>query len=286
MRESAGRCVAAERAGANDASSPVDFDRPLSYSSQKSLSSEHARRRRVCGLAFDRRSIARYGLPVVSLGLAALLHLHLISIEGRPVPGMIVFLAIIIVLIFATVFVVLHHAEMIAERARRALRHAAADLRGHGDRGVDHRVNDAARAEQPDAGARIRVFHRHDRLRGRRRRLPHRWRVAASLPGHQTARNKRLSGRPDGVDRADADPAQLHADRRCRHILVGATGLRQHAVGAALRGLRVQSDGASPRGFRRRDRNRSRGCGGFRRPAAGCSPMSRCCSWAWPASCC
>ena len=67
-------------------------------------------------MTFDRRSIARYGLPIVSLGLAALIHFGLVSIEERRLPAMMVFLGIIIVLIFATVFVVLHHTETIANR--------------------------------------------------------------------------------------------------------------------------------------------------------------------------
>src|SRR4051812_44818008 len=62
-------------------------------------------------LAFDRRSIARYGLPIVSLGLAASMHFGLVALEPWPLPVTIALLAIVIVLIFATVFVVLHHAE-------------------------------------------------------------------------------------------------------------------------------------------------------------------------------
>jgi Ca2+:H+ antiporter len=67
-------------------------------------------------LAFHRRSVAQYLFPIGSLGLAAALHLGVVSVGHWPLPIKILSLAIVGVLIFATVFVVLHHAEAVALR--------------------------------------------------------------------------------------------------------------------------------------------------------------------------
>ena len=68
------------------------------------------------GLVSYRQSLARYGLPIISLGLAASMHFGLMPIDHWSLPALTVLLGLVAVLIFATVFVVLHHAETIAAR--------------------------------------------------------------------------------------------------------------------------------------------------------------------------
>ena len=65
-------------------------------------------------LAFHRQSVARYLLPIAALGLAAAAHFGVVSVVHWPLAAKVVALILVSGLIFATVFVVLHHAEAIA----------------------------------------------------------------------------------------------------------------------------------------------------------------------------
>ena len=65
-------------------------------------------------MAFDRRTGALYGLPIATLVLAVVLQFGVVSAEHAVVPARIVLSLLAIALVFATVFVALHHAEAIA----------------------------------------------------------------------------------------------------------------------------------------------------------------------------
>ena len=62
----------------------------------------------------SRRMFALYGLPIATLILAAILQLGVVSAEHAAVPARIVLSLLAIGLVFATIFVALHHAEAIA----------------------------------------------------------------------------------------------------------------------------------------------------------------------------
>jgi Ca2+:H+ antiporter len=68
------------------------------------------------GLAFHRKSVAQYLFPIGSLGLAAAFHLGVMSAGHWPLPIKILSLALLVSLIFVSVFVALHHAEAVALR--------------------------------------------------------------------------------------------------------------------------------------------------------------------------
>lgn len=67
-------------------------------------------------MAARRKSLAQYGLPVATLALAIALHLDGAAIEHMAFVPALLLATISIGLIFATVFVVLHHAEAVAHR--------------------------------------------------------------------------------------------------------------------------------------------------------------------------
>ena len=67
-------------------------------------------------LAIHRQSVARHLLPIAALGLAAAAHFGLVSVAHWPLAAKVLALIFVTGLIFATVFVVLHHAEAIALR--------------------------------------------------------------------------------------------------------------------------------------------------------------------------
>ena len=170
-------------------------------------------------MAFDRRTAAQYLLPIGSMALAMALRLGAKPAEHAALPVHILLGTLVIVLVFATVFAVAASRGEGGASARRTLWHAGSDSRGHSNRGVGHRLDDAARREQSGPGARIRVLDGDDRVRRYRGNLPDRRRLAASLPGYQTARHQRVPGRADRADRADPDPSQFYDCHRPRHIL-------------------------------------------------------------------
>ncbi|WP_245458079.1 MULTISPECIES: calcium:proton antiporter [unclassified Mesorhizobium] len=67
-------------------------------------------------MAVHRRPIGQYLFPIGSLGLAALIHFGGASIEHSLLSIKILALIVVAIFIFATVFVVLHHAEAVARR--------------------------------------------------------------------------------------------------------------------------------------------------------------------------
>ncbi|WP_292393943.1 ionic transporter, partial [Mesorhizobium sp.] len=67
-------------------------------------------------MAVHRRPIGQYLFPIGSLGLAALSHFGGASIEHSLLSIKILALIVVAIFIFATVFVVLHHAEAVAQR--------------------------------------------------------------------------------------------------------------------------------------------------------------------------
>lgn len=67
-------------------------------------------------MAFHSKSVAQYFLPIASLGLAAVVRSGGMSIEHWPLSIKALSLILVVGLIFATVFVVLHHAETVALR--------------------------------------------------------------------------------------------------------------------------------------------------------------------------
>jgi Ca2+:H+ antiporter len=66
------------------------------------------------GMVFSRRTVALYALPIATLVLAAILQLGVVSVEHAAVPVRTVLSSLAIGLVFATVFVALHHAEAVA----------------------------------------------------------------------------------------------------------------------------------------------------------------------------
>ncbi|WP_051695499.1 MULTISPECIES: ionic transporter [Mesorhizobium] len=67
-------------------------------------------------MAVHRRPIGQYLFPIGSLGLAALIHFGAASIEHSLLSIKILAMIVVAIFIFATVFVVLHHAEAVARR--------------------------------------------------------------------------------------------------------------------------------------------------------------------------
>ena len=63
-----------------------------------------------------RQTVALYGLPIATLILAAILQLGVVSAEHAAVSVRIVLFLVAIGLVFATIFVALHHAEAIAHQ--------------------------------------------------------------------------------------------------------------------------------------------------------------------------
>ena len=65
-------------------------------------------------MTVGRQTVALYGLPIATLMLAAILQLGVAPAEHAAVPVRIVLSLLAIGLVFATIFVALHHAEAIA----------------------------------------------------------------------------------------------------------------------------------------------------------------------------
>lgn len=89
---------------------PMDAIRCPYYSRQALV------RRQESGLTQRRQSVAQYLFPIGTLALAAVVRLDGISAEHAALPVRLVVLAAVLGIIFATVFVVLHHAEVVALR--------------------------------------------------------------------------------------------------------------------------------------------------------------------------
>ena len=67
-------------------------------------------------MTVGRQTVALYGLPIATLMLAAILQLGVAPAEHAAVPVRIVLSLLAIGLVFATIFVALHHAEAIAHQ--------------------------------------------------------------------------------------------------------------------------------------------------------------------------
>ena len=133
--------------------------------------------------------------------------------------------------------------------AGRALRHARSHAFGHGHRGHEHFRRDAARRQQPDAGARYAVRRRHDHPGRHGRRLAADRRLAPPRAALQSAGRQRLSRRDHPARGVHAQPAELHRDDRRADAVDGAADLSRGHVARPLRHLPRHPDRPPPRLF-------------------------------------
>ena len=177
-----------------------------------------------------------------------------LGISFTPSPAGLAFAAVLLVILFGTVFAAVHHAEVIARADRRALRHAAVDARRHHHRGRADRDHHARRKAGADVGARHRVRGGDDRLQRPGRRLYPDRRPALPRTGCPGQRVQPLSQRADRAGDDHADHAQLYADHAGTGLLDGPARRRQRRHHPALWRVPLYPDHPASRLFHQRIR--------------------------------